>query len=452
MIKIITYQDFVNNSDSDRSKMEYILKIIDEHKSSDEYTVATDADMYYRQQNITINNYQKYLYKLTGQKIVDTISANYKIASNYFNRFITQLNQYLLGNGITFPENTIKEKLGNDFDAQLQIAGCEALKGGTSFGFWNNGRLEVFKLTEFAPVRDEETGGLRAGIYFWQLNDQKPMRITLFEEDGITEYTKNSKDEMTVIIPKRAYKLKYKATKADGMQFDKAVNYPNLPIIPFYGNSSHQSELVGLRSSIDAYDLIKSGFANDLDGHMLYWIIENAGGMSDPDVAKLIERIKMLGAAISDDDATVKPQEVNIPYESRIAYLDRLDADMYKDFGALKVETISASNTTATQIQAAYLPLECKTDDFEGECIKFVRGVLKLVGIDSVPQFKRNKASNINEETMTILSAASYLDDETILKHLPFLSPDEIKGIMERKLNEEVGRYKSEQPQGAEQP
>lgn len=403
-----------------------------------------NAEMYYKQRNVTIMNYQKWLYKLTGQKVEDTISPNYKLTSNFFNRFITQLNQYLLGNGVTFSDDGVKEKLGNDFDTKLQIAGREALKSGVSFGFWNNNRLEVFKLTQFVPLVDEETNKLRAGIYFWQLGSDKPMRITLFEEDGITEYIKRDKDGIKVLMPKRAYKVKYKATNAEGKEFDEEMNYSGFPIVPLYGNPSKQSELVGMRGSIDAYDFIKSGFANDLDGHMLYWVIQGAGGMEDKDIAKLIERIKTLGAAISEDDASITPKEINIPYESRITYLDRLEDDLYKDFGALKVEIISAGATTATQINAAYLPLECKADEYEAECISFVMGILALQGIDSVPQFKRNKISNVNELTTMILSTASYLDDETILKHLPFLSPDEIEGILQRKQSEEAMRYTPE--------
>jgi len=444
---VLTFQDFLSNSTTESAKMEYLLEIIDEHKSSIEYVTALNAEQYYKQRNVTIMNYQKWLYKLTGQKVEDTISPNYKLASNYFNRFITQLNQYLLGNGVTFSDEGVKEKLGSDFDTKLQIAGREALIAGVSFGFWNNNKLEIFKYTEFAPLKDEETGLIRAGVYFWQLDSDKPMRITLYEEDGITEYIKNKKQDIALYSPKRAYKVVYKKTEADGIELDREMNYPGFPIVPLYGNPSKQSELVGMRNSIDAYDFIKSGFANDLDGHMLYWVINNAGGMEDKSIAQLIERIKMLGAAISDDEATITPKEINIPYESRITYLDRLEDDLYKDFGALKVEVISAGATTATQIDAAYLPLDCKADEYEFECIAFIRNILALQGIDSVPQFKRNQISNMNDLTTMILTAANYLDDETILKHLPFLSPDEINGILERKQNEEAARYTPEQPQ-----
>ena len=40
-----------------------------------------------------------------------------------------------------------------------------------------------------------------------------------------------------------------------------------------------------------------------------------------------------------------------------------------------------------------------------------------------------------------ILAAGQYLDDETILKHLPFLNIDEIDEIMKRKDKEDADRF-----------
>ena len=437
---MLTYQDFLQNVGSGLGT--FLLRVIDEHKSSEAYSIARDAEQYDKQRNVTIMKFQKYLYTMKGSKIPDVISPNHKLASNFFNRFTTQLTQYLLGNGVTFPEDGVKEKLGESFDTELQRAGKYALVDGVSFGFWDLDKLRVFKFTEFAPLYDEENGSLRVGIRFWQLAPNKPLRMTLYEEDGYTEYIKHDRENVQELQPKRPYKLIVKSTQADGVEIYNGGNYPNFPIVPLYANDYHRSELIGLRENIDAYDLIKSGFANDLDGHLLYWAIQNAGGMDDVDVARLLERIKTMGAAVTDDGSVVNPHAIQIPYESRIAYLDRLEQDLYKDFGALKVENMSARSTTATQIKSSYTPLDMKANGFEYQCIEFVQGILKLQGIDATPQFKRDKIANYQEETSIILQSANYLDDETILKHLPFLTPDEIDDILARKEEEEAERYK----------
>ena len=51
-----------------------------------------------------------------------------------------------------------------------------------------------------------------------------------------------------------------------------------------------------------------------------------------------------------------------------------------------------------------------------------------------------------------VMMAAQYLDDETILNHLPWLTPDEVKGIMERKAAEDLERLTGgNEPQEEEQ-
>ena len=55
------------------------------------------------------------------------------------------------------------------------------------------------------------------------------------------------------------------------------------------------------------------------------------------------------------------------------------------------------------------------------------------MGIEDNPVFKRNRISNQKEQTDMVLSAAEYLDTETILNKLPFITVDEVSEIMARK-------------------
>ena len=298
-----TYQDFLKKSGSEQEKQEFILEAINEHKQSGMYNLAADAEEYAHQRNSTIMNYQKLLYTVSGKAVPDNYSANYKLCSNFFDRFITQENQYLLGNGVTLEKDENKKKLGKKFDQQLQKAGRDALVEGVSFGFWNYDHLESYKLTEFVPLYDEETGALMGGIRFWQLEYNKPLRATLFELDGYTDYIKKKNEQIKVLNEKRNYKQIVTEGGVDGTIIRDGGNYPSFPIIPLWASPQKQSCFVGMKQNIDAYDLIKSGFANDLDdASMIYWTIQNAGGMDDIDLARFVERMKTVRAAVVDGD------------------------------------------------------------------------------------------------------------------------------------------------------
>lgn len=422
--------------------MSFILDAIREHKASAMYKIAYDAELYDKQLNVTIMSYQKLLYTLAGQAVPDNFSANHKVASNYFNRFVTQENQYLLGNGMTLEKETNKKKLGDKFDTALQKAGRNALVQGVCFNFWNLDHLETFKLTEFVPLEDEETGALMSGIRFWQIDSDRPLRATLYELDGYTDYIKRKDKDMEVLNEKRPYKQIVRTSEVDGAEILYGENYAGFPIIPLWGNQNHQSELVGLRQSIDAYDLIKSGFANDLDdATQIYWILRNAGGVDDIDAAKFVDRVKTTRVAFAEGtEADPEAHTIEIPYASRVAYLERLEQDMYNDYQALNVTALSGGQKTATEINAAYQPFDNKVDQFEYCVLDFINGLFRIIGIEDTPTFKRSRIVNQNEETQMVLMAAQYLDDETILNHLPWLTKDEVNGIMERKAAEDLER------------
>ena len=420
-----TYQDLLNVGQDENERMDFVLKVINEHKSSDLYRTAQIADDYFRQRNTTIMNYQKTLYNLQGKTVDDLWSANYKLASNYFKRFVTQENQFLLGNGINWGKEETKAKLGDDFDTQVQKAGRAALCGAVSFGFWNLDRLYVFTVNEYAPLVDEEDGALKAGVRFWQIDSSKPLRATLYEEDGYTDYIWR-KGEGSILKPKRKYIQKTRSTPADGTEIYDGENYPTFPIVPLWGNPQHQSEIVGIRAEIDAYDIVKSGFADDLDTAQIYWILHNTGGMEDTDLAQFIERLHIVHAASVDDAAgtAVDAHTVEIPHESREKLLDRLEADLYKDYMALNTETIAAGAATATQIRAAYEPLNSKADEYEYCVLEFLNGIMEVAGIDDTPSFTRSVMINVQEEVQTMVQAASYLPEDYITRRVMTLFGD----------------------------
>ncbi len=438
-----TYQDFLEVAEkSDRERMEFVLSAINNHKDSDLYKQAVIAKEYDAHRNVTIANFQKLLYTLNGKVIPDNYSPNYKLRSNFFANFVTQETQYLLGNGVTLKKEENKAKLGAGFDTRRQDAAHDALVGGVSYGFWNLDHLEVFDVTEFVPLLDEENGALRSGIRFWQVCTSKPLRATLFEPDGFTQYIRRSGEEMMILEPKRGYVAVEATSEIDGTELLAYQNYPGFPIIPMYGNRAKQSELVGQREAIDCYDLIKSGFANTVDdASVIYWTISNAGGMDEIDMARFKESMRRIGVGLVDDDgAKAEAHTLTIPVEAREALLSRISDDLYRDFQMLDVTKLQGGQKTATEITAAYQSMDNKVDQFEYCVIDFLQALFKIVGIEDEPSFTRSKVTNQLEQTQMVLLAANYLDDETILNKLPWLTQEEVAEILKRKAAEDIER------------
>lgn len=449
-----TYQDLEAVLNNDDKKMAFVRSVIDEHKATDLYKTAVIADEYDRQQNTTITNYQKLLYMVTGEAVPDNYSANFKLCSNFFNRLVSQRAQYILGNGITWQNDATKARLGKDFDNRTQDIGHEAIVSGVAFGFWNYDHLEAFSLREFVPLYDEETGALRAGVRFWQIDETKPLRATLYTIDGVIEYvwgrrgSKGKGEELR----RGKYQSIIKTSGIDGTEILDGENYPYFPIVPMFGNKQRQSAIIGMRENIDCFDLIKSGYANTVDeASLIYWTLNNAGGMDEIDLAKFLDQMRRVKAAVVEDNgAKAEAHTLDIPYASREAILTRLRSDIYEDFMALDTKNIANGATTATQIQAAYEPLNTKGDEFTYCVIDFLQGILFLVGIDDEPTFSPSIIVNRQEEINIVLQSAQYLSADYVTKKILSIlgDVDAYNDVIAQMDEENISRYPADDEEG----
>ena len=452
---MITYQDLLKVGEDERDRLDFVYRIINEHKSSKLYQDAVVSEQYYKRHNVTIEQYQKLLYTVTGQAVPDNYSANWKMKHGYFHMFVTQEVQHLLGNGVSWQNEKTADKLGQDIDTQTMKAAKSALIGACSFGFYNKDHVEVFKVTEFAPLYDEEDGALKAGVRFWRIDDSKPLRATFYEPDGYTEYIWR-KSTGEILKNKRPYILMVRESVADGAEIYDGRNYPTFPIVPMWANEEHLTSLDGIREQIDCYDLIKSGFANDVDdASLIYWTIQNAGGMDDIDLAKFVERMHTLKAATVDaDGATAEAHSMDVPSESRERLLDRLKDDLYMDAMALDLKNISGGATTATQIIASYKPLDSKCDELEYCVLEWLNSILALAGIeDEKPAFTRDYIVNKSEEVQTIVQSAQFLtEDYVTTKIMTILGDgDQAEALIRQRMADDLSiDYDDNEPQEEE--
>lgn len=454
---MLTYQDFEKAAD----KVAFIEKAIAEHRQSAEYLQAVNAELYDQQKNVTINSVVRTIYTAAGIPLNDPTSSNNKIASNYFHRLNNQRVSYLLGNGVSFTKHVktvevegkpikvdeTKDVLGPDFDTQIFNTVYSGETCGQSFMYieYDSARgynYHLFPLTEFVPLLDETDGRLRVGIRFWSLDwENKPVTAVLYESDGVTRYrTKNGSKGLNLeeVEPKHGYNKVVVRTRATGPE---DIGYENLfsdiPIVPYYGRNK-TSTLVGMQAAIDSYDLIQSGFANDLqDCAQIYWLVGGSLGMDDTALKKFRERLIFQHIGVADlDNSTVTPYTNEIPHEARVSYLNHIRNSIYEGFGALDVTAINSGNRTATEIQAAYEALEQEADALESRVTPLIRQALRVIRIDDIPTYKRNKISNQLEQTQMIVMAAEYLSERAILDKLPWVTVDEIETILAEKAGE----------------
>lgn len=402
--------------------MQFVRQVITDHQSSELYIQGDISDRYAKQQNVEAVRREKLYRDIAGRLVKNNWTPCHRMRSKLFGILATQENSFLLGNGLTLEKQKNKEKLGKDFDTKLLQAGYAALTQTVSYLFWNLDHIEIFKNLEFAPLMDETTSSLRAGVRWWQITAGKPLRATLYEEDGYTEYVWNlNKDGQInpngeILQPKRGYQITYKVQPNEEVQITNQQNYPAFPIVPLWSNTQHINQFMGIKPTIDAIDELTNALNDDLTETQLYWLIQGADGMDKSDLAQLLNDIREQKIINPAEGQNVQPYTVNIPVNERQAEISRLKRQVYEDFQGLDIDEIKGGAVTATQIKAAYEPLNHKADDYEMCVIECLNNLFKLIpGLEGEePTFSRSLMVNQSESIQSLIQAAQFLSPDYV--------------------------------------
>lgn len=447
---MLTFQDYIGAKiKGQKEQIAFIEKAITQHASSDIVKEAELGAAYFSQQNPTIKNLVRMLYDETGAPVVDDLSQDFKFANNYYKRNITQLVQYTLSNGVTFKKEDTKASLGGArLDWQLVDIFTDALSEGRAYGFLNVGKLHEFRASEFAAFMDETSGEIRAGLRMWRVDAEHPLYVTLFEEAGYVNFIQPKGKDLTVMDgydlnrPRPYSEVKIQAPADATALVLPGESYSVFPIVPAFGNRIKRAEIYGKRGHIDGYDLIESGFARTIEeASEMYWTMTNADGMTARDIARWKRDLRATHVAKTNEETSVQAHTVAVPTESRETILTRIERDIYNAAMALDVEKLTAGNVTATAINAACTVLDQRADELERCVFEFVEQLLKIAGIDDTPKFRRARLTNQEEVTQMLLASADHVDTQTILEKIPWIEPEEVQTILDRKAAESVARF-----------
>lgn len=470
---MITFQDY----ERAENKTKWLRSALVTYRNSSEYKRALEENEYMAGRNTAILNTVKVIYDMAGLPQTDFTATNTKIRNRLIHRLVTDRCSYSLGNGISFAgktretvngETTVhdatKELLGNDFDQKVYQTAYWALGNGAAFLYVHLGHEKeeweytIFKKTEFLPLYDEHTGALRGGVRFWSLDwGKRPINAILYTEQGYIRYETPEKKYGLASLEPVSDLMPYIETVAVSEAYGEEIagtgELTTLPIFPLYSGENRDSALDNLKPLIDSYDLVLSGFANDIqDCAQVYWLISGGMGMSEKDKRQMLDRLILQHMLVVDgENSSVTPYTQEIPYQARNECLKNLRNQMYENFGGFDVHTVEAGATN-DHIEAAYWPMDEEADAFEYQLILFIQKILEMIGVDDTPVFTRNRVSNQKEQTEMVMLAANLLDPQTILEKLPWITVDEVDSILQRTALEAQRRFTLEEEEEPEEP
>lgn len=447
-----TFQDLEAYSTSEASKIEFVKLAIQEHMSSPEYRIAGKAIAYYRHENPDIAAFEKTVYDFLGLPHKDTFSTNHKLANAYYPLIIDMGTSHLLANGIGFENIALKDRLGANFDKIIKDIFTDARNCGVSYGFYNGEKLIHFKFKEFKALPDEETGVIRAGLRFTQIDEEKPLLVVLYEADGYTEYIQPQGGEMQLRkgadgkIGKRRYNGIEYSNEIQGVYEVDTDEQSILPIYPLY-NIQRQSAIEGNINILAAIDMINSGFINNVsEADMIYWILNGYNGMDAIDDANfLVHLMKNHVAHTNDESQSIIPHQVNVQYAANETGAARLKRMLFDNMRGVLTETLSAGNLTATAIASAYSAQRLNSGLLEDEVREFMQGIFRIMGVEETEKisFSYYETINSTESISNVLQSAQYLGESVTTRLIASLNGviDDLPDIEKEREEQALTRY-----------
>ena len=302
------------------------------------------------------------------------------------------------------------------------------------------------------PLYDEDDGELKAAIRYWRLTPESPLRVTLYEADGVTEYKEQTDDEnnpsgnLYVMKEKSAYKGKQIKNEIEGEYRSEGKNPGKLPVVPM-GFICGQSSIEGNIALLHAYNVVLSDMTNGVDMNTTYWKVKNAEGMDRRDDNALLYDIFKTHVIHAPEGVEIDKDEVSMRTAEYQAVLAMLEAVLYDKFQAVRTQNISASSKTTVEIKAAYENLNMRCDEVEKYVSDFIRGCLEVIGEDPNEPFHFKRPNNINQSEFVqlILAALPVIGDDVALKQIleSLGMIDEYEAIKEQKEAAEMDRFTS---------
>ena len=216
-----------------------------------------------------------------------------------------------------------------------------------------------------------------------------------------------------------------------------------IPFIPFFNNNIKSSDLDNIKSLIDVYDKVYSGFINDLeDVQELIFVLSGYGGT---DLNGFLQDLKKYKTIKLDEDGTgVSTLNIEIPIEARNSVLDATRKAIFEQGQGFDPRPETFGNQSGEALKFMYSLLEMKVGLMETE---FQLGFSKL--IRAICSFKNIKCNNIvqtwtrtcikNEQEQAAIckDSVGIVSQKTILKNHPFVEDVEAELKQIQKENEE---------------
>jgi SPP1 family phage portal protein len=448
-----------------------LKSLIDSDVSSQFKKDMSDSVNYYESRHDILANVRQY-YR-DGQLQENKAKANYKIPHPFHKILIDEKTAYLTGNPITIgiageESGEVKAKdyrssLMNILTEKFDDVVADWVSGASKKGVeWIHFYINTAGELKYVIVPAEQI----IAVYDMQYQDRLLYVIRFYQFDFVKSNGKVERRYKVEMWSARNVEY-WEQTDGGGFiqdlsyqynpsphwfeQYDttgnpiiEAHSWGRVPFIPLLNNSEMTTDLKPIKALIDAYDKVKSGWANDLEDftEVLYVIKglsnlsqEASAGLSE--LAIVIKNIKEDGAISVDEDGDVKTIKAEVPVEARQKFLDITGREIiyFGEGSDVTADMLSQSHApSGVALQFLYARLDMKANrmirKLKSALKDFVWFVTEYINRTENKNFdygmvtftvSKNQIFNTTEKIQSLVSSQGILSKETILEEHPYV-------------------------------
>lgn len=342
----------------------------------------------------------------------------------------------------------VKKVLGDDFSRKLKnlcIESCNCGKAWLHYWINEDGGFEYEKVNteECIELKDSTLKkGTSKFIRYYDVSEYRDEETTVKEKYRYIEVWDDK--EFT------KYKLKSGTTIALESE-TISHNAGRVPFIKFANNMSEISDLDKYKKQIDLFDMVMSGYANDIeDIQQVIYILENYGGQDLDEFKNDLKRYKTVELETNDiqGKGDFRTIQIDIPVEARKIILEYLKKQIYEFGQGLQQDVESVGNASGVALKFFYRKLELKAGNTETEfragVSKLVEAILNHLNIefDMIQQtYTRNMISNDLENAQIAQQSMGVIPIKYVLLNHPWIDDvdEALKLLEEEKAKNEAG-------------
>lgn len=367
-------------------------------------------------------------------------NADFRIPHNWHQLLVNQKSAYIFTYPPTFDSgddalnDRIMEVLGDRFARECKDLAIEASNAGVA---WLHCWVDDKGVFKFADVSADQV----IPVYGEDLDEElmAVLRTYRTQDDNaeiVTKYEIWTNTEAAFYESRGNHGISMMPLDESGTNIiTHDMGY--VPFVPFYNNSTRSGDITMYKELIDQYDLVVSGYANDLqDIQEIIFVIRNYGG---EDLNTFLSELKQYKAIKVDGDSIssggVETMKIEIPVDARVKFLEILKRQIFISGQGVDPDPDNFGNASGVALKYLYSLLEIKAGLLEtefrvgfGQLLRMILHYLNVSEDTKISQtFIRNTISNDLETAQIAQASAGIISEKSILMNHPWVEDVEME-------------------------